>query len=65
LLLSNAELRKTMGECARKTAENLSWDQVAEKTIDVYVGILASRNLERPRGSMPRGLQESFQGAAS
>jgi len=65
LLLSNAELRKTMGEYARKTAEDLSWDQVAEKTIDVYVGILASRNLERPRGSVPGGLQESFQGAAS
>ena len=65
LLLSNAELRKTMGEYARKTAEDLSWNQVAEKTIDVYVGILASRNLERPRGSVPGGLQESFQGAAS
>ena len=65
LLLSNAELRKTMGEYARKTAEDLSWNQVAEKTIDVYLGILGSRNLERPRGSVPGGLQENFQGAAS
>ena len=63
-LLSNAELRKTMGECARKTAENLSWNQVAEKTIDVYVGILDSRKQDRPRGSVPGGLQENFQGVA-
>ncbi len=36
LLLSNAELRKTIGERARKTAEKLSWDWVAEKTLEVY-----------------------------
>ncbi len=40
LLLSNAELRKTMGERARKTAEKLSWDRVAEKTLEVYNSIL-------------------------
>jgi UDP-glucose:(heptosyl)LPS alpha-1,3-glucosyltransferase len=65
LLLSNAELRKTMGENARKTAEDLSWNQVAEKTIDVYVGILGGPKLERPWGRLPGGLQEKFQGAAS
>jgi len=40
LLLSNAELGKTMGECARKTAEKLSWDRVAEKTLEVYNSVL-------------------------
>ena len=40
LLLSNAELRKTMGERARETAEELSWDRVAQKTIDVYNSVL-------------------------
>ena len=36
LLLSNTELRKTMGERARETAEKLSWERVAEKTLEVY-----------------------------
>ncbi|MBA7617056.1 Lipopolysaccharide core biosynthesis protein RfaG [subsurface metagenome] len=40
LLMSNAELRKTMGERARKTAEKLSWDRVAEKTLEVYNSVL-------------------------
>jgi len=40
LLFSNAELRKTMGERARKTAEKLSWDRVAEKTLEVYNSVL-------------------------
>ena len=40
LLLSNAELRKTMGERARKTAEKLSWERVAEKTLKVYNSVL-------------------------
>ena len=40
LLLSNAELRKTIGERARETAEELSWDQVAEKTLEVYNSVL-------------------------
>ena len=43
LLLSNAELRKTMGERARKTAERLSWDWVAEKTLEVYNSVLKGR----------------------
>ena len=43
LLLSNAELRKTMGEHARETAEKLSWEQVARQTIDVYNRILSAR----------------------
>ena len=40
LLLSNAELRKTMAERARKTVEKLSWDQVAKKTLEVYNSVL-------------------------
>jgi UDP-glucose:(heptosyl)LPS alpha-1,3-glucosyltransferase len=40
LLLSSAELRKTMGERARKTAEKLSWERVAEKTLEVYNSVL-------------------------
>jgi len=40
LLLSNAELRKTMGERARKTAERLSWDRVAEETRKLYNSVL-------------------------
>ena len=41
LLLSNAELRKTMGERARETAEKISWDWVAQKTITVYNRVLS------------------------
>jgi UDP-glucose:(heptosyl)LPS alpha-1,3-glucosyltransferase len=40
LLLSSAELRKTMGERARKTAEKFSWERVAEKTLEVYNSVL-------------------------
>jgi len=40
LLLSDAELRKTMGERAREAVEGLSWDWVAQKTIDVYNSVL-------------------------
>lgn len=41
LLISNAELRKTMGKCARETAEKISWDQVAQKTLTVYNMVLS------------------------
>jgi glycosyltransferase involved in cell wall biosynthesis len=40
LLLSDVELRKTMGEHARETVENLSWDWVAQKTLEVYNSVL-------------------------
>ncbi len=63
LLLLNAELRKTMGEHAREAVEDLSWDWVAQKTIDVYNRVLSRPNLERPWVSMPGRLQENFQGA--
>jgi len=43
LLLSNAELRKTMGERARETAEKLSWDRVAQKTLAVYNMVLSRK----------------------
>jgi UDP-glucose:(heptosyl)LPS alpha-1,3-glucosyltransferase len=62
LLLSNAELRKTMGERAREAAEKLSWGRVAQKTIDVYNSVLSRPNLERPWVSMPGRLQENFHG---
>jgi len=62
LLLSDVELRKTMGERARETAENLSWDRVAQKTIDVYNRILSRPNLERPWVSVPGGPQKTFHG---
>ena len=40
LLFSNAELRKTMGKRARETAEKVSWDWVAQKTLEVYNNVL-------------------------
>ena len=40
LLLSDAKLRKTMGERARDTAEKLSWGRAAEKTLKVYNSVL-------------------------
>jgi len=58
LLLSNAELRKTMGEHARETAEKFSWDQVAQKTLEVYNSILKRPDLERLRVSVPERLSE-------
>jgi len=63
LLLSDAKLRKTMGEHARKAVEDVSWDGVAQKTIDVYNRVLSRPNLERPWVSMPGRLQENFHGA--
>jgi len=63
LLLSNAELRKTMGEHAREAVEDFSWDWVAQKTIDVYNRVLSRPNLERPWVSVPGRLQENFHGA--
>jgi len=60
LLLSNAELRKTMGERARETAEKFSWDQVAQKTLEVYNTILNRPDLERLRVNVPERLQKYF-----
>ena len=60
LLLSNAELRKTMGERARETAEKFSWDQVAQKTLEVYNTILNRPDLERLRVNVPESLQKYF-----
>ncbi|MCD6600141.1 MAG: glycosyltransferase family 4 protein [Dehalococcoidia bacterium] len=65
LLLLNAELRRTMGEHARETAEKLSWDCVTQKAIDVYNEVLSYSNLERPRVSVPRRLHENFRGGRS
>ena len=60
LLFSNAELRETMGERARETAEKLSWDRVAQKTIDVYDTVLNRPDLERPRVSALGEPQKNF-----
>ena len=62
LLLSDAGLRKAMGECARETAEKFSWDQVAQKTLEVYNTVLNRPNLERLRLSAPETLQRDFHG---
>jgi glycosyltransferase involved in cell wall biosynthesis len=60
LLLSNAELRKDMGERARETAEQFSWDQVAQKTLEVYNTVLNRPDLERLRVNVPERLQKDF-----
>ena len=62
LLLSNAGLRKTMGERARETAEKFSWDQVAQKTLEVYNTVLDRPDLERLRLSVPERLPRDFHG---
>ncbi len=62
LLLSNAELRKTMGERARETAEKLSWDQVTQKTLGVYNTVLNRPDLERLLVSVPGRSQKNFNG---
>jgi len=44
-LLMNKEKRKKMGENAyRKTKEQLSWDNIAEKTIEVYKKAISDRH---------------------
>jgi len=60
LLLSNAGLRKTMGERARETAEKFSWDQVAQKTLEVYNTVLNRPDLERPWVSALGESQKNF-----
>ncbi|RLB12058.1 MAG: hypothetical protein DRG39_02890 [Deltaproteobacteria bacterium] len=40
LLLNNRQLRSFLGENARKTAENYSWDIIAEKTLSVYKEVI-------------------------
>ena len=60
LLLSNAGLRKTMGERARETAEKFSWDQVAQKTLEVYNTVLNRPDLERPWVSALGEPQKNF-----
>ncbi len=62
LLLSNAGLRKTMGERARETAEKFSWDQVVQKTLEVYNTVLNRPDLERLQLSVPERLPRDFHG---
>jgi UDP-glucose:(heptosyl)LPS alpha-1,3-glucosyltransferase len=58
LLLSNAELRETMGERARETVEKFSWDQVAQKTLEVYNTVLNRPDLDRLWVNVPERLPE-------
>jgi len=53
LLLSTAGLRKTMGERATETAEKISWDRAAQKTLKIYDIVLNRPDLERPSVSVP------------
>ena len=38
-LLDNFKERKILGDTARKTSEKYSWDNIAEKTYEVYTEI--------------------------
>jgi len=40
MLVEDESLRKRMGQNARKTAENYSWDRIARMTLEVYEEIL-------------------------
>jgi UDP-glucose:(heptosyl)LPS alpha-1,3-glucosyltransferase len=62
LLLSNAGFRKAIGERARETAEELSWDRVTQKTMEVYNTVLSRPGSERPSVSVPVRLQKNFHG---
>lgn len=42
-LAENRSLLKRMGGAARKTAERYSWDIIAERTMDVYSGVLEGK----------------------
>jgi glycosyltransferase involved in cell wall biosynthesis len=49
-LLKDDKLRQEMGENARKkVGEELSWDNIAKKTIEVYEGAIRSREKHRER----------------
>jgi UDP-glucose:(heptosyl)LPS alpha-1,3-glucosyltransferase len=53
LLLSDPDLRDSMGRLARRTAEGFSWDRIAERTLQVYDSILERKegllkNAKRP-----------------
>ena len=43
LLLSDAQLRETMGKRARIAAEKISWDEVARRTLEVYTRVTLRR----------------------
>jgi len=43
MLLSNGQLRATMGKHAQEVAESLSWDATARRTLDVYHAAANSR----------------------
>lgn len=43
LLLSDARLREMMGKRARRTAEKISWDEVARRTLEAYTKVALQR----------------------
>ena len=54
-LLKDDELRKEMGENAyKKTKEDLSWDTIAEKTIEVYESILNTSKQSNSKVIVPK-----------
>ena len=48
LLLSDARLREMIGERARITAEEISWDEVARRTLEVYTKVTLQRKKVTP-----------------
>lgn len=40
ILAEDKKLRKIMGKAARKTAQICSWNNIAERTMKVYEGVL-------------------------
>ena len=48
LLLSDAQLRETMGKRARIAVEKLSWDEVARRTLEVYTRVTLRRKKVSP-----------------
>ena len=45
ILLKNKELREKMGKAGRERAKEFTWDNIAERTVEVYRGILQSNAL--------------------
>jgi UDP-glucose:(heptosyl)LPS alpha-1,3-glucosyltransferase len=41
-LMTSESLRRDLGAAARRTAEQYSWDQIVDRTLDVYQTVLAA-----------------------
>ena len=46
MILSNRSLQDSMGVAARRRAETLSWDQVAARMLELYLGLAALKSQE-------------------